>query len=444
MTNKELRREINRLAWPIVASTVLIRGVGIADIIILGHTGKNALAAIGLGQQITFVGMALAYSLSVGVNVMVSYFTGANAPEKRTRIINSSIWLTIIVGLIMIVAGELGSRRLASFMGADAEVLDLVWKYLRIIWLFYTFRVFVYVFTAVFQGTGDSRTPMYIVSFTNAIHIAVCYILVNGKFGMPVMGIEGAGWATVLSDFLGASLLLAIAVKRGLINLKLGWAIRKHLKRLWNLALPVAGERALVSTGIMIYNAIILSHYSVAAYAATQIVINIEAFSFLPGLAYMQTAQIMVGQNLGAKRMDQAVKSGYQSGWIALGIMSIFGLSFLVFPSFWVSIFTTDPEVVPLGEYVCRMAAPMQPVLAITMVFGGALRGAGETRWVMYITFAGAWLVRLPFAAFFAYILQSGVYPVWWAMFTDWTVRSALSMWRYRKGGWKLAEDDDI
>jgi putative MATE family efflux protein len=442
MTNRELRRQINSLAWPIIASTVLIRGVGIADVIILGHTGKEALAAIGLGQQITFFGMALAYSLSVGINVMVSYFTGSKETDKRTCIANTSVWLSILVGLVMIVAGEFLSRPVARFMGAEGEVLELTWQYLKLIWFFYTFRIFVYVLTGIFQGTGDSRTPMYVVTFTNIIHIALAYIWVYGKLGLPVMGIKGAAWATVVSDGLGALLLFIIAVRRGLIKFKLGWACRDHLKKLWNLALPVLGERALVASAVMLFNSIIL-HYSVAAYAATQIVINIEAFSFLPGMAYMQTAQIMVGQNLGANNPGRAMRSGYQSVKIALGIMSLFGLTFLLFPTVWVSIFTNDPEVVPMGIYVCRMAAALQPVLAMTMVFGGALRGAGETRWVMYITFIGAWMVRLVLAATFAYILKLEVYYVWWTMFIDWAVRSLLAFWRYRKGGWKLSNGID-
>jgi len=442
MTNKELRRQINHLAWPIVASTVLIRGVGIADFMILGQTGKDALAAIGLGQMLTFVGMALAYSLSVGVNVMVAFFTGSKEIDKRTRISNSAVWLSCAVGLLMIILGELFSKPLATLMGAEGEVLEMIWKYAKIIWIFYTFRVLVYVLTGIFQGTGDSRTPMYVVTITNIIHIILAYITVFGKYGVPVMGIEGAAWATVVSDFLGALLLLTIALKHRLINFKIGWASKEHLKKLFKLASPVTAERALVSSGIMLFNAIIL-HYSVAAYAATQVAINIEAFSFLPGLAYMETAQILVGQNLGSKNHARAVESGYQSGWIALSIMSIFGITFLAFPSVWVSFFTKDPEVIPMGIYVCRMAAALQPVLAITMVFGGALRGAGETRWVMFITFIGAWGVRLPIAAIMVYVLNLSIYFVWWTMFIDWAVRAILMLWRYRKGGWKLSEEID-
>lgn len=442
MTNKELRKQINRLAWPIIASTVLIRGVGIADFMILGQTGKEALAAVGLGQMLTFIGMALAYSLLVGVNVMVSYFTGSQEHDKRTRIANSSVWLSFSIGIIMILVGETLSRPLASFMGAEGIVLDMIWKYVKIIWMFYTFRVFVYVLTGIFQGTGDSRTPMYVVSVTNIIHIVLAYLTVFGKFGFPAIGIEGAAWATVVADFLGAALLFLIAVRRGLINFKLGWAPKNHLNRLFKLAYPVTVERALVSSGIMLFNTIIL-HYSVAAYAATQIVINIEAFSFLPGIGYMETAQILVGQNLGSRNHEQAVQSGYQSGWIALSIMSIFGTTFLLFPSIWVSFFTKDPEVIPMGIYVCRMAAALQPVLAITMVFSGGLRGAGETRWVMFITFIGTWLVRVPVAALMAFPLNLSIYFVWWTMFIDWAVRAALMLWRYRKGGWKLSEEID-
>jgi len=336
MTNRELRKQINRLAWPIIASTVLIRGVGIADFMLLGQTGKNPLAAIGLGQQITFLGMALAYALMVGVNVMVSYYTGSEETEKRTKIANSSVWLTICVGIVMLILGLTFSKTVARFIGAEGEVFDLTWKYLKLIWTFYTFRIFVYVLTAIFQGTEDSRTPMYVVSVTNVIHIAMAFVLIFGKLGLPSLGIEGAAYATITGDIIGATALFIIAIKRGLIKFPTGWASRLDLKKLWNLSYPVIGERALVSSGIFLYNTMIFQ-YDVAAYAAMQIVIQIEAFSFLPGMAYMQTAQILVGKNLGKKDVQQAVRSGYQSVWIALSIMSIFGLTFLIFPSIWVS-----------------------------------------------------------------------------------------------------------
>jgi len=89
------------------------------------------------------------------------------------------------------------------------------------------------------------------------------------------------------------------------------------------------------------------------------------------------------------------------------------------------------------------MAAALQPVLAITMVFGGALRGAGETRWLMYITFIGAWLIRLVLAFTFANILNLSVHYVYWAMFIDWTVRAILALWRFRRGGWKLSQTSE-
>jgi len=440
MTNRELRRQINRLAWPIVASTVLIRGAGIADFMILGQTGKEPLAAIGLGQQITFVGMALAYALMVGVNVMVAYYTGARETEKRTRVANSAVWLSILVGLCMIIIGETLSRPLARLIGAEGEVLDLFWKYLRLIWLFYTFNVFVYVLTAIFQGTGNSRTPMYVVSVTGVIHIALTYILVFGKLGFPPMGIEGAAVATIVADFLGAATLFILALKKGFIKFSVGSAKSDDLKQLLELSLPVLGDRLLVSGSVYVYNSFVFM-YSVAAYAAMQIVINIEAFSFLPGMAYMQTTQILVGQNLGEKNLEGAVRSGYQSSWIALGIMSLFGLTFLLFPSAWVSLFTKDPEVIPLGIYVCRLAAAIQPVLALTMVFQGALRGAGETGSVMFITFVGAWLVRLVLAFVFTHILNLSVHYVFWAMFIDWSVRSMMAFGRFRSGRWKLAQN---
>ena len=173
--------------------------------------------------------------------------------------------------------------------------------------------------------------------------------------------------------------------------------------------------------------------------AAHQAGMNIESLSFLPGIAFMQAATALVGKNLGANNLEGATRSGYQSNLIAMIVMGLFGLTFFFLPEQWMRIFTSDPEVIEYGITFCRIVAVLQVPLAASLVLGGALRGAGETRWVMITTLIGAWVFRIPFALT-AYWLDWGIFWIWMAMTIDWFIRAGLFFWRYRKGGWKLAD----
>jgi Na+-driven multidrug efflux pump len=113
---------------------------------------------------------------------------------------------------------------------------------------------------------------------------------------------------------------------------------------------------------------------------------------------------------------------------------------FLLFSPPLVGFFTRDPEVIALGSGPLRLVALAQPLLASSMIFSGALRGAGDTRWPMVYTAAGIWLVRVPLAALFVLLLDLGLMGAWYAMVLDLGVRGALAFLRYRVGRWKVVE----
>ncbi|NLI15750.1 MAG: MATE family efflux transporter, partial [candidate division Zixibacteria bacterium] len=154
---------------------------------------------------------------------------------------------------------------------------------------------------------------------------------------------------------------------------------------------------------------------------------------WLPGLGFAQAATAMVGQNLGARLPRKAKRVGYQSSLVAIIFMTVLGVSYLVVPELWVRLFTSDAKVIKLGVIYCYVTAFSQPPLAAAMVLSGALRGAGNTRFVMGTTVVGAWCVRLPFAYITGILLGGGILWVWIAMILDWVVRAGALLWRYRR-----------
>jgi Na+-driven multidrug efflux pump len=145
----------------------------------------------------------------------------------------------------------------------------------------------------------------------------------------------------------------------------------------------------------------------------------------------------MVGQSIGAGKYVRARMENWEANRLAAMGMAAMGIVFFFFPYALMRGFTQDEAVVQLGTQFLRIVALLQLPLALTMVLAGSLRGAGDTRFIMWATTIGMWGVRVPLAFVFGIWLELGVYYVWTAMIVDWTVRMALLLWRYQSERWR-------
>ena len=138
--------------------------------------------------------------------------------------------------------------------------------------------------------------------------------------------------------------------------------------------------------------------FGVAVYAAHQVGLNIEALSFLPGVAFAQAATALVGQRVGARDPEGARRTAGQALLVALAVMSAFGVAFVLAPGLWVRLFTPEPEVLAWGAPLLRIMGLLQVPLAVALALAGSLRGAGETGSVLLAAVVGGWVVRIPLA----------------------------------------------
>ncbi len=429
---RELRRAVLHLALPIVGSDLLQRGVNVVDALLVGRLGAAELAAVGLSQLLLLFSMALVHGLGVGSTVMVAYHTGATDEVRRAWAVRTSVLIGVVASIGLGGAGILLSRAAATFMGAGGRLLDLTLEYLHITWYLFGAYVFLHFASAIFQGAGDTRTPLRAMVGVNVLHVLVAVPLVFGLLGFPRMGVVGAALASGLSEGVGAAWLLWQARRRGLFGR--GWEIwsPEELRRILRVGLPAVGER-LITHGMQLVFARIVIGFGVAAYAAHQVGLNIESLSFLPGLGFAKAATALVGQRLGARDPAGARRCARQANLLALGIMTAFGASFILFPKAWVVLFTSDPGVLAYSVPLLTAMGLLQLPLAIAMVTSGALRGAGETHVVLGAAIVGGWLIRLPFAYVGGVIANLGMTVVWMTMILDWIVRCAIVSWRFRR-----------
>ncbi len=423
------------LALPIAGINLLHRGVGIVDALMVGRLGAAELAAVGLAQLLVFFMMAFVYGLGLGSTVVIAHHTGAREPGRRADSIRASLLLGVGAALVLSLLGLWASEPAARLLGASGSVLALSLQYLTITWTFFIVKVMLHMMSSIFYGVGDSRTPLAIIVFVNLIHVVIAFPLIFGWGGAPRMGVQGAAIASVASEGFGAFCLLLIAFRRGWVSREGRWADRTEVRRIASIGSPAMWER-LVTHGMQLVYAKLVISYGVAAFAAHQVGLNIEALSFLPGLGFAQAATTLVGQRLGAGDGPAAKRSGWYAAWLAIATMSAFAITYLIFPAQWVALFTADQEVLAYGRTLMWVMALLQPPLALALTLNGALRGAGETRVVLYAAILGGWAVRLPLAYLFGIRLGFGLVAVWLTMWLDWLVRGAVVLLRYRRLPW--------
>ena len=433
--NRVIRRQVYALAIPIAVNNLLQRGVGVVDTVMVGHVGADQLAAVGLSQILILSATAFVYCLAIGSAILVARHTGAEEYDPRRWIGNTALTGGVFAGLTLGAALALFGGRVAGLIGARGEVLIEATKYLEIIGVAYVFMVLIQISSSIFQGAGDSRTPLYVVVGINAIHILVAYPLIFGAWGLPRLGVRGAAIGTLISEMLGAVVLIVLLSWRRLIVLRARAFQKEQFRRIVRLGLPILGERLLTHTMQILYARLMLG-FGVAAFAAHQIGLNIEAMSFLQGLGFSQAATTLVGQNLGAGRPESATRAGYQAAIVGVFLMSLFGIAFLLVPEFWVSLFTSDPAVQAYGVRYLRIAAFMQPGIAAAMVMAGSLRGTGDTQGPMYAVLIGAWALRMPLGWIVGKYILEDVTVCWLAMAIDWNFRGLFLFLRYRRKRW--------
>jgi putative MATE family efflux protein len=206
------------------------------------------------------------------------------------------------------------------------------------------------------------------------------------------------------------------------------------LRRLIKIGLPAGGEQ-LAFQGALVLFARQITGLGTVAFAAHNTVLTIESISFLPGAGFAAAATTLVGQRLGAQDPEGARRSSYESFRQASIFMAGMGVLFILVPHWFLSLLVGDPQVIDAGVNPLRTVGIIQPLLAASFVFSGALRGAGDTRFPLLIKLISPWLLRLPLVFLLTPVF--GLTGAWIGLSSDLALQGILAWWRFRGGRWR-------
>ncbi|MCK8826808.1 MATE family efflux transporter [Natroniella acetigena] len=442
----KMRKSIVNLAWPAVLRMLLESIVGTIDIIMVGSLGAASLAAVDVSNRIVFLVVGALTALTIGSTALVARYVGANDQQKVNDVISQSVLIGFLLPLILVVVGFLFADDMMRLMmilmeEVDPIILEEGSIYIKIVFSSMVFGLPVMVVTAVLQGLGDMKTPLYIMVATNLANVVGNYILIFGIGFFPQLGVVGAALGTAFGRLVGAIVSFAVLIKGDTI-IEVNWVNIKWkfdwkvIKNIFSIGIPSAVEQSIRQSSQIIYTAMIAG-LGTLTIAANAIIINMLMIPVMFGFGFAVAATTLVGQSLGSKKYDLAKAYGKQSTYITMVLMSILSVPMFIWARPIIKLYTDNPEVVMIAEPVLRVVIFMQPLFAVVMVLKGALRGAGDTKWTMYITAIGNWGARLLLSLLFGYYLNYGFIGFWIGMAGEIIVRMFLLIWRYESDKWQ-------
>lgn len=418
LTQGSIGRSLIKLALPIMGTSFIQMAYNMTDMIWIGRLGSEAVAAVGTAGFFTWFGFAFILICKVGAEISVSQSLG-----KRERILareyaRSSLYLMTFLAVLWTLVLIAGKTQLVGFFKfEDPSVIDMAESYLSLVAWGIVFTSLSVVFSGIYNGCGDSKTPFYITSAALFINIALDPLLIFGWGIFPRLGVKGAAIATVAAQFISCLVFIFLFITNKAPFEGFRFISKPHLDkilRIFKLGLPVALESAGFTVFAMIL-ARIVTRWGAMPIAVQRVGAQIEAISWMTASGFATALCAFIGQNFGAEKWDRLWKS-----WLAAtGMVMLVGLCatilFLTIPELIFKVFLPEPEAVKLGALYLRILGVSQIFMCVEIVAGGAFKGMGRTvpPTVVSIVFTG---LRIPLAIILSADALLGVKGVWWSM----------------------------
>jgi len=438
-TRKVATNKILSLSLPAIIDMSFDTLLGMADTLMISWMiGNAALSASGFVNQIIFTLIFVFTAFNTGGTALIARSYGEANYAKLNKTASEVVFLNLALGLLITILCYLFKDQIFSIFQTSEEVKFYIAKYFKWIGLSILPMFLTFSFAAVLRGSGNTSTPMKITLTANLFNIAGNYVLIKGLFFFSPLGIEGAAIATLIARWL--SVVLYVIILFDLKN-KVHLCLRDMLptkalfEPLFKISLPGAVEQALIQASFIVVN-VIISSLDTTSEAAYRILINLESISYMPAVGISIAAATLTGKALGENDPEAAYVTGRQSTILGLFWGLFMGSIFLVFLNFWPRLFTNDLSVINTIIPVLVLSAFLQPFLNAMLVMSGVLRGSGNTRTVMQLSFLRVWLINVPVAYILVRLLEFDLKGAWYAELISYSLFCAIMYMKLIQKKW--------
>jgi len=415
--------------------------VGVADSMMVGHTGTVPLAAASLGNVIFHVLLTFGIGISYASTPLIAAADGEGNKKRIFRLLGHSFLINALTGVLLFLIVLL-SGPVLYYLNQPEEVVTLAIPYLFIVtfsliplMVFQTFRQF-------FEGLSYTRSPMYITLAANLVNVGLNYVFIFGKFGFEPMGLAGAGWASFISRVI--MMLAIVFLFYGNLKFKtyhkalVRWRYsREVIRRLLNIGFPAAVQ-FIFEVGAFGMAVIMMGWLGTTALAAHQIAINLAAITYMMASGLAAAATIRVGNQLGLKDIPNLRKAAFSIVAMAIIFMSFNAGLFILFRQYLPTLYISDASVLSLASGLLIVAAMFQISDGIQVVCLGALRGLEDTKIPTLFVFVSYGMIGLPVGYLLAFPLKMGAMGIWVGLFLGLTFAAVSLFVRFNQLSRKL------
>ena len=436
--------------------------MSVVDVAMVGRLGAAALAATGMGAMLFWGALSLVIGIRTGVQTVASRRLGQKKYNQCGTALHNGLFMATVYGFPVSIAGWWLAKDFIPFFINDIKATSLTIEYSSIIFLGLLFSAYSFVFQGFYTGVEKTKIHMRVSITSNIVNVYLNAGLIYGSEGVkiffsenvpsltflshlwqwttfPAMGVKGAAIATVVASlwmFVHYGVYLfskQIKSRFAVLSLSVDGVM---MNRQLRLAAPQGLQEVFIAAGWSMFYKIV-GMIGLIELATTELLFTIMHASFMPALGVGQACSTLVSKYMGENKIKKSEASIKESIRLAEYIMGVMGLSFILFPKYYLFIFTDDPEIIRMGIFGLRMIGAVQFLDAIGFVLWFALSGAGNTLFPAVVESCLTWGVIVLGSYVFGVVLGLGFKALWLLFPVYMGLFAGIMIWKIRKGDWK-------
>lgn len=439
--NQEIVKEALRMAWPAVCESFFVALAGMVDSLMVSSLGSATVAAVGLTTQPKFLGLALFFAVNVSVSALVARRRGEDRKHSANQILLVAM-IFVLLATVVVSAICVGfANEIIRFCGSAEDTHETAVIYYRIIMGGMIFNVISMVINAAQRGAGNTKIAMRTNITSNVVNMIGNYLLIEGHFGFPALGISGAAIATVFGTVIACIMSVYSLFKQDnfvsipyLIQEKIKPSIEPFISMV-KLGFSVFIEQVLMRVGFM-STAMMAAYMGTNAMAAHQVGMNILGLTFSFGDGMQVAAVALIGRSLGEGDPEKAKAYGKTCRRIGLGISCCLAVIYFFGGEALYRLFFAEEEIVVIGVAIIRTIIFIVLFQVSQVIYMGCLRGAGDTTYTAIASTISVTVIRTAASYIFGFTLGLGMVGIWMGILADQISRFLFGSIRFKQGKW--------
>ena len=429
-------KQVINIAIPVALQSMLQSSFSMIDQIMVGQLGEKSIAAVEIAGKPGFIYSVVFGAVCTIAGIMISQYIGKKDRESEEKSICVNFLVMMLTGIAFFFISRMFPLQFIRLFTNDARVISEGSVYLGIIgWTFIPLGI-TNIFGAAIRCRGKSSWPLYVGFVSATLNTGLNYCLIFGNYGMPMLGVKGAAYASVISQVAGAVLIIVMFFRLyGRIRYSVSLGKEKYWQYL-SMLIPIVINEFLWSVGQSI-NTFVYGHMSTDELAGMSLTGSLQGLTIgaLSGIA--QAAGILVGKRLGEGQYDQAYQESKKLCVYGFIGSILFSVTIMALKTPYVHLFNVSDDVRAIGLALLTAFAVLMPIKVLNMILGGGIiRSGGRTKYIMMIDMLGTWLIGVPIALVTGLVFKLPIVWVYFMLSQEEVVRFIISIIMFRSRKW--------